>query len=324
MASLIISDTHFGSDASSLHDPARVEQLMQEVEQYQSDCQEALLLGDIFDFWRARPECAVRGALPLFSRLKEAGLKIRYIVGNHDHHLVVQKHEEEFLERAARGDIFPVYTPALRWKQTFAGIDMEMLYPCYRKICADRAFLFTHGHHLDGIQNLTLQLMERMRRLSGEEILPADLEMMMTYAYESIYRSACIGEMVSLEDFIWKASGLLQRFTMAVFSQQHPSSVQGQYDAILQFIRDRHLGRVDCFVYGDTHRAGIFQRRDGPLAVNSGCFTREIEGRSITAKPGSGFLSGSQTPETYLLLDEWGLALRQLGQDKPLFLCELF
>jgi hypothetical protein len=108
----------------------------------------------------------------------------------------------------------------------------------------------------------------------------------------------------------------------------------------LQFIRDRHLGRVDCFVYGDTHRAGIFQRRNGPLAVNSGCFTREIEGRSITAKPGSlspgfspkmgggsspaAFLSGRETPETYLLLDDWGLALRQLGQDKPLFLCELF
>ena len=81
---------------------------------------------------------------------------------------------------------------------------------------------------------------------------------------------------------------------------------------------------MDCFVYGDTPRAGIFQRRDGPLAVNSGCFTREIEGRSITTKPGSSFLSGSQTPETYLLLDDWGLALRQLGQDKPLFLCELF
>ena len=61
-------------------------------------------------------------------------------------------------------------------------------------------FLFTHGHHLDGIQTFTMQLVEKLRRLSGEEFLPADLEMMMTYAYESIYRSAYIGEMVSFEE----------------------------------------------------------------------------------------------------------------------------
>ncbi|HNX40474.1 MAG TPA: metallophosphoesterase [Methanothrix sp.] len=185
-----MSDTHFGSEASSLRDPARVDRLMQEISEYQSDCREVVLLGDIFDFWRARPECAVKDALPFLRRLEEDGLKIRYVVGNHDHHLVVQKQEAEFLERAARGDIFPVYIPDLRWRQTFAGIDVETFYPCYRKMCGGRAFLFTHGHHLDGIQTLTLQLVERMRRLSGEEILPADLEMMMTYAYESIYRSA--------------------------------------------------------------------------------------------------------------------------------------
>ncbi|HOV81215.1 MAG TPA: metallophosphoesterase [Methanothrix sp.] len=335
MASLIISDTHFGWNASSLHDPARVEQLMQEVCRYESDCREAILLGDIFDFWRARPESAVKASLPFLLRLEEAGLKIRYIVGNHDHHLVVQKQEAEFMERAARGDIFPVYIPALCWKQTFAGIDVEMLYPCYTKRLCRRTFLFTHGHHLDGIQTLTLQIVERMRRLSGEEILPSDLEMMMTYAYESIYRTAYIGEMVSFEDLIWRASGLLH--SMAPFSRQRPSSVQGQYDAILQFIRDRHMDRVDCFIYGDTHRSGIFQRRGGPLAVNSGCFTREKAAGpapwhatgTAAGQPGNRQASrniapGGETSETYMLLDDGCLALRQLGRQKPLFICELF
>ena len=157
-----------------------------------------------------------------------------------------------------------------------------------------------------------MQLVEKLRRFSGEEFLPADLEMMMTYAYEGIYRSACIGEMVSFENTVWKASCLLQRFNAGVFSNQRRACVEGQYEAILKFIRERGLGKIDCFIYGDIHRAGIFQRKGGPLAVNTGCFLR-----------GQGNGYRLETPDTYLLLDEGGLAIRELGRKKPLFLCEL-
>jgi hypothetical protein len=238
---------------------------------------------------------------------------MRYVVGNHDHHLVVQKQEAELMERTARGDLYPVYVPAIRWLRTFCGIDIEMLYPTYRARCCGRSILFTHGHHLDGIQNITLQMVEKLRRLSGKESLPADLEMMMTYAYEGIYRSACIGEMASFENSIWKASSLLQRFNAGVFSNQHQhhASVEGQYEAILKFIRERGLGKTDCFIYGDTHRAGIFQKHGGPLAVNTGCFMRE-----------RGCDTHHETPDTYMFMDEKGLAIRQLGRKRPLFLCE--
>jgi len=312
MATLIISDTHFGLDSSTLKSPAKVDQLMQEISEFESGCDEVVLLGDIFDFWRVRPENAVKDAVPLLKRLSSEGLKIRYVVGNHDHHLVVQKWEAEFMERAARGDLFPVYIPAMRWHRTFCGIDMDMLYPTYRTRCCRRTILFTHGHHLDGIQNFTLQLVEKLRRFSGEEFLPADLEMMMTYAYEGIYRSACIGEVVSFENSVWKASCLLQRFNAGVFSNQRRACVEGQYEAILKFIRERGLGKIDCFIYGDIHRASIFQRKGGPLAVNTGCFLREM---------GNG--SRIETPDTYLLMDEGGLAIRELGRKRPLFLCEL-
>jgi len=255
----------------------------------------------------------VRDSLYFLKRLSQEDLKIRYVVGNHDHHLVVQKQEGEFMERTARGDLFPVYIPSLRWRQTINGLNIDMLYPTYRVSCCHRTVLFTHGHHLDGIQTFTMQLVESLRRLSGEELLPADLEMMMTYAYESIYRSACIGEMVSFEDRIWKASNLLHRFTYGAFRKQRFASVEGQYDAILKFLRDQNQGMVDCFIYGDTHRAGIYQRKGGPLAVNAGCFTRE---------QGKG--SGIETPNTYIFLNEEGLALRQLGRSQSLYLCELF
>jgi predicted phosphodiesterase len=312
MASLIISDTHFGLDSSTLNKPAKVDQLMREISEFEGGCDEVVLLGDIFDFWRVRPENAVRASIPFLKRLSQDNLKIRYVVGNHDHHLVVQKQEAEFMERAARGDLYPIYVPTLRWRLTFCDLDIEMLYPTYQARCGHRTFLFTHGHHLDGIQTFTLQLVEKLRRLSGEEFLPADLEMMMTYTYESIYRSACIEEVVFFEDSIWKASSLLQRFAVGIFSHQRSASVEGQYEAILKFIRDQNLGKIDCFIYGDTHRVGIFQRKGGPLAVNIGSFTR-VQGNG----------SSLETNDTYLIMDEGGMTIRQLGRKKPLFLCEL-
>jgi predicted phosphodiesterase len=312
LATLIISDTHFGQDSSTLQSPAKVDQLMREISEFENGCDEVVLLGDILDFWRARPEIAVRCAIPFLKRLSQESLKIRYVVGNHDHHLVVQKQEAEFMERAARCDLYPVYIPTMHWRRTFCGVDMEMIYPTYQALCCQRTILFTHGHHLDGIQNFTLQLVEKLRRLSGEEFLPADLEMMMTYAYEGIYRSACIGEMVSFENSIWKASSLLQRINAGVFSSQRSACVEGQYEAILKFIRERSLGKIDCFIYGDTHLPGIFQRKGGPLAMNAGSFTRE---------KGNG--TGLETPDTYMFMDEGGLAIRQLGRKRPLFLCEL-
>lgn len=312
MASLIISDTHFGLGSSTLHSPEKVDQLMREISHSRYSCDEVVLLGDIFDFWRSSPERAIRDALPFLKRLSRDGIKVRYVVGNHDHHLVVQRQESEFIERAARGDLRPAYIPTLRWRRTFAGLDVDMIYPAYRARCCRRTFLFTHGHHLDGVSAFTLQLAEKLRLISGEEVRPSDLEMMITYAYESIYRSAVIGEMVSLETSLWKASSFLMRLNPRVFSNQRAASIEGQYTAIEKFIRDRELGRVDCFIYGDTHRAGIFQRKGGPLVANTGCLMRE---EGATSRP--------VTPDTYLILDDGGLAIRELGRTKPLYLCEL-
>ncbi len=313
MASVVISDTHFGLDTSTLNNPRKVDQLMQEISDYEIACDEVLLLGDIFDFWRVRPEKAVRDARYFLKCLSDMNLKIRYVIGNHDHHLVVQNQEGEFMERVARGDLYPVYVPSLCWSQIINGLNIEMLYPVYQANFGNRTVLFAHGHHLGGIQALSMQVVEKLRRLSGEELLPADLEMMMTYVYESIYRSAYIGEMANFEDRIWKVSGLLQWFKAGIFRAQRFKPVERQYESILSFLRDQNLGNVDCFVYGDTHRAGIYQRKGGPLAVNAGSFTRD---------QGKG--SFLETPDTYLIITEEGLVIRQLGRTEPLYLCELF
>ena len=216
------------------------------------------------------------------------------------------------MERMARGDLFPVYIPSLRWRQTINGLNIDMLYPTYRISCCHRTVLFTHGHHLDGIQTFThaagREAAQALRR-GASACGPGDDD------------DLCLREHLPLR--LHRGDGLLRgshleslqpaaEVHVGVFRNQRFASVEGQYDAILKFIRDQNLGKVDCFIYGDTHRAGIFQRKGGPLAVNAGSFTRE---------QGKG--SCLETPDTYLFLDEDGLALRQLGRSEPLFLCEL-
>jgi UDP-2,3-diacylglucosamine pyrophosphatase LpxH len=309
---VVISDTHFGLSSSTLNDPALVDLFMEEISQCRNGCDEIVLLGDIFDFWRVQPEKAVRDSIYFLRMLSRMDVKIRYVVGNHDHHLVVQKQDDESMERMARGDLYPVYVPSLRWPQTLNRLNIEMFYPTYRMRCCHRNILLTHGHHLSGIQTVTMGMVETLRKLSGEDQRPADLEMMMTHSYESIYRSACIEEIVDFEELLWKASLTLQRFKAGVLRNQRSKPVEKQYDAILKFIRDQNLGDIDCFIYGDTHRAGIYQRKGGPLALNVGCFMQEQEE-----------VYTLETPNTYLLLDEEGLTLRQLGRPEHLYQCEL-
>ena len=65
MSAVIISDTHFGLDSSTLSDPSKVDRLMKEISVYGGGCDQVILLGDIFDFWRVRPENALRESVPL-------------------------------------------------------------------------------------------------------------------------------------------------------------------------------------------------------------------------------------------------------------------
>ena len=179
----VISDTHFGLDSSTLANPKKVDDLIWELWRYGGGCDEVVLLGDIFDFWRVRPEKAIRDSRCLFKVLSELDLRVKFVVGNHDHHLVVMNQESEFLERVARGDLFSIYSPNLCWSQMINGQRIEMFYPTFKAKCGSKNILFAHGHHLDGMEAFSMQLIEQLRRFSGEDLTASDLEMMMTYAY---------------------------------------------------------------------------------------------------------------------------------------------
>jgi len=298
---IAISDTHFGLSSSTLRQAKRVDFLIWEMWRYGDGCEEIVLLGDILDLWRSRPEAAVRASRYFFQKLSELQMKISYVIGNHDHHLTVMTKESELMERIARGDLFSVYTPNLSWSQSINGLMMNMHYPTYSLRRKGRRYLFTHGHHLDGIQAHSFRLMKGMRKICGKEMTPADLEMMMAYTYEGIYRSSLFGGLVGLEEGLWKASRLFDRMGSGLVRDP----VKRQYRSIDRFIKDRGLSPVDLFVYGDTHRAGAYRSRDGPLAMNAGCFARS-NGRRL------------ETPNTYIVISDDEICLREMGRRDPI------
>jgi UDP-2,3-diacylglucosamine pyrophosphatase LpxH len=61
MQSVVISDTHFGLSSSTLKYSKKVDLLQQEISKNGNGCDEAILLGDFFDFWRAgrRKRCEI-------------------------------------------------------------------------------------------------------------------------------------------------------------------------------------------------------------------------------------------------------------------------
>jgi predicted phosphodiesterase len=305
---LVISDTHFGLNSSTLTNHNQVDCLIWEIWKYGNGCREIVLLGDILDLWRARPEKAIRDSRYFFEKMSDLDVKISYVVGNHDHHLAVMSQENDFLGRVARGDIYSVYTPNLSWNQTLDGLNVDMYYPIYRTSSFQRNYLFTHGHHLNGVQAFSIQVVEQIRRLSGEEISPADMEIMMAYAYESMYRSSFIGEMVEFEETLWKVSSIISRMRTSLLKTFRYTPVERHYDAILKFLREQMMGKVDCFIYGDTHKAGIYERDAGPMAINAGCFTYEMKNGNLEV-----------VPNTYLIIDDDRVAIRQLGRQEPLF-----
>lgn len=299
MSIAVISDTHFGSKSSVLSRRDNVDYLIWELWRYGDGIDEVVLLGDILDLWRVRMESAIRDASYFFRRLDELGVRVSYVVGNHDHHMTVIRQELSLLERAARGELFSVYLPNLRWAMNLAGLRMTFHYPTYEMEIGSRRFMFTHGHHLDGIKSLPVQIFEGIRRLSGEPVLPADLERMMAYAYESIYRSCYLGEAVEIEESLWRVTSIFDKVRSGVLRTLRYSPVESQYDAIIKFIRERHPGRVDCFIYGDTHQAAIYRRDEDLLVANAGSLA-----------------DGGDN--TYLILTDDEIRMRGFGRQEPL------
>jgi len=79
---VIISDCHFGYERfNNLEFERFLDQLQRE-----GDVARLVLLGDIFDLWRADPVNSISFAYGYLERLQKLGVETHYVVGNHDYH----------------------------------------------------------------------------------------------------------------------------------------------------------------------------------------------------------------------------------------------
>lgn len=82
MKTVLFSDLHFGYERFN---KAEFEGFLAYL-QNQSDASRLLILGDIFDLWRADPIDSVSYAWPYIEKLRSLGIETHYIIGNHDYH----------------------------------------------------------------------------------------------------------------------------------------------------------------------------------------------------------------------------------------------
>jgi len=78
---VVISDLHLGYEKFNKQ---QFEQFLNHLEK-EDDVSHIILLGDIFDLWRADPINSISYAFPYMERLKKLG-EIHYVIGNHDYH----------------------------------------------------------------------------------------------------------------------------------------------------------------------------------------------------------------------------------------------
>jgi len=79
---VIMSDCHFGYERFNRLEFERFLDRLQR----EGDVTRLVLLGDVFDLWRADPVNSISFAYGYLERLQKLGVETHYVVGNHDYH----------------------------------------------------------------------------------------------------------------------------------------------------------------------------------------------------------------------------------------------
>jgi predicted phosphodiesterase len=322
-----ISDIHFGEPTSTLSKAGTVDALENELSG-DGKLSELILLGDVFDLWKATPSKAINDSKYFMSRVGVLADKVTYIVGNHDHHLFLTCQESEFLEELHEPEVKdPNFSPDQDFGSSILEdlisdrCELDVRYARYWKDHLGLRLLFMHGHHLDFWQTLAPNITNRIRlflasilQKNGYErtrkILLDDknFEIALASSYEPLYRNALMGEIVTVENGLWKipsSLGVIKGYACKTFRF---TPVQQMYWSIGRYL-ERFKERPDVFVYGHTHQADAYKKREEVLAVNTGCWLQE-ENPSIWNNP-------EEIPNTYVVIDE-AVTVRQLGKKQPI------
>ncbi|MFZ1289447.1 MAG: UDP-2,3-diacylglucosamine diphosphatase [Melioribacteraceae bacterium] len=86
MASIFISDLHFGL-LSPETEKVREKKFVEFVNFAKNECDQFFILGDLFDYWFEYRHVIQKGYFRTFTAISdmvEAGIKVHYLIGNHD------------------------------------------------------------------------------------------------------------------------------------------------------------------------------------------------------------------------------------------------
>ncbi|MHB8780485.1 MAG: metallophosphoesterase, partial [Candidatus Geothermincolia bacterium] len=299
----VLSDIHCGS-GSPLEDAATVGSLLAEMRRREGAITRAVLLGDIWELWLARPEEALAASRLLLTAL--AGLEelteVVFVCGNHDHAVYMWHREERFFEGLARGRPFPLFYDGSSARLaavmgTEASVEVRLLYPFMEINCGGRRVLLTHGHHLDYFASslwcfkthwLARAVLAGRRDVSPEELESCNcafFEMMAGAALSNDLR----GRTKRFYGWMMRLAGLLG-LRRGGASPGRLTAIEEYRLEIAAFLK-MHGREPDLFVFGHTHLAGHTRigGADGLDAVNIGCW-----------KQGKGV----ERLNTYLILDD--------------------
>ncbi|MBU4302570.1 MAG: metallophosphoesterase [Actinomycetia bacterium] len=288
---VVISDTHFGDAFDVLTSKHLIEALVECLEGL-GDIDELVLLGDVFDFWKAPIDEAMsrgKGFMSALFTLKNVGRMV-YMPGNHDHHVFRLYYQEQVTNRLRAGELelpelsMPLTTDcptmeALRPKG--ARVPLFAVYPTYQVSVRGRQALLTHGQLL-GFFERSLWA-PRHSRVSSlflkrtESLDLEDMEMFVSPFYELLTLSALVP---GVPNGGYRVYRLLSRTGKALGLQgaSRESANRGttieenvaEIEALLDYFCPE---KPDYFVYGHTHRAGILALPlSGTIAINTGCW----------------------------------------------------
>jgi UDP-2,3-diacylglucosamine pyrophosphatase LpxH len=323
---VLISDIHFGAGSSTLSKPEIVDRLEEELLEG-GKLSELILLGDIFDLWKATIGKAITDSKYFMSRIARLASKVTYVIGNHDHHMFLTCQESRFLNELNRPEVNePDFSPEQDLGKFILedlisnGCELDVLYGRYWKQHMGLRLLLMHGHHLDLLQtfapnfaNSVRLLLSRVFRSSdyhrSREVLSNErnFEIALASSYEPLYRNALMGEIVTVENGLWKVPGLLGLVKSHTCKTFRFTPVQQMYGSIENYLQ-RFKEGPDVFVYGHTHQADAYKKKGRVLAVNTGCWLKEEDPSSWN--------NPEEIPNTYVMIDD-AVTVRQLGVSQP-------
>jgi UDP-2,3-diacylglucosamine pyrophosphatase LpxH len=305
---VVLSDLHFGDKKASLEVKETVDQLINELQEL-GGIDEIILLGDIFDFWATSPYNAIQGSHYFFESVSKLNAKIVYVIGNHDHHIMIMYQERVIMDGIMTKTLAEtgfssehIYHNGFLRGLFQCECPLEIWYPEYQVEVEHKHILLMHGHHLSELQTIVPRVLIGLRRgilksllRLGPRYTDEELEANMTRAYENLYLSAG-------KDFKGIANPI-KTLNETITKKRRP--VEQDYLHIIDFLEDHDKKDVSCFIYGHTHKPGVYRKESHELfVVNTGCWLKE---------PFSEWKSDSKEfPNTYLVIDDH-LTLKRLG-----------